>query len=188
MTQILQNLNLYLIGMMGSGKSTVGKILAHQLGYRFFDTDILIEKVTQSTITEIFAKEGEAYFRQMEHQVLSEVAACTQSVIATGGGIVLKSENWGYLRHGVIVWLSAPVELLVERLAADDTRPLLAQRDLSAKLTQLLAERHHLYQEADLVIPITAEQTPEAIAAQILEQIPSILKPALSNDLQAQWN
>ena len=187
MTQILHNLNLYLIGMMGSGKSTVGNVLAHQLGYRFFDTDILIERVTQSSINEIFAQEGEVYFRQIEHQVLAEVTACTQSVIATGGGIVLKSENWGYLRHGVVVWLEAPVDLLVSRLEADDSRPLLAHSDLLAKLTHLLAERRHLYQEADLVIPITPEQTPEAIAAYILEQLPTILKPAIDEG-QGQWN
>ena len=162
---------------MGTGKTTVGQILAPLLDYRFFDCDHLVEKVTQTSIGEIFATDGEAAFRELETQILSQLYAYTRSVISTGGGIVLKTENWSYLRHGLVIWLDSPVELLCQRLANDQTRPLLNDTDLTAKLTTLLAQRRHLYAEADLHIIIQPEQTPEAIASEILTQIPTVLKP-----------
>lgn len=172
----LQGLNLYLVGMMGTGKTTVGQRLAKELGYRFFDTDVLIERVAQKSINDLFAEDGEAFFRDLESQVLGEVSACTRSVIATGGGAVLRPVNWGYLRHGLIIWLDAPISLLVERLAEDNTRPLLKIDDLSLKLETLLAERKSLYQEADLQIAIAKNQNPEQIVSKILEQAPNVLK------------
>ena len=172
----LQGLNLYLIGMMGTGKTTVGQRLAKELGYRFFDTDVLIERVAQKSINDLFAEDGETFFRDLESQVLGEVSACTRSVIATGGGAVLRPVNWGYLRHGLIIWLDAPISLLVERLAEDDTRPLLEMDNLSLKLETLFAERKSLYQEADLQIAITKNENPEQIVSKILEQIPNVLK------------
>ena len=172
----LQGLNLYLIGMMGTGKTTVGQRLAKELGYRFFDTDVLIERVAQKSINELFAEEGETFFRDLESQVLGEVSACTRSVIATGGGAVLRPLNWGYLRHGLIIWLDAPISLLLERLAEDDTRPLLKMDNLSLKLETLLAERKSLYQEADLQIAIAKNENPEQIVSKILEQAPNVLK------------
>lgn len=175
MIDVLQNVNLYLIGMMGSGKTTVGRLIAQQLGYRFFDTDVLIERVTGKTINTLFAEEGEENFRVLESRVLAEVAACTRSVIATGGGVVLRSENWGFLRHGVVVWLDAPIAVLVDRLREDRTRPLLQPEDLEIQLTTLLAQRQSRYAEADLKIAITETQTPAAIAFEILTQLPSVL-------------
>jgi shikimate kinase len=172
----LQGLNLYLIGMMGTGKTTVGQLLAKELGYRFFDTDVLIERVAQKSINELFAEEGETFFRDLESQVLGEVSACTRSVIATGGGAVLRPVNWGYLRHGLIIWLNVPISLLIERLAEDNTRPLLKIDNLSLKLETLLAERKSLYQEADLQIAIAKNENPEQIVSKILEQVPNVLK------------
>ena len=172
----LKGINIYLVGMMGTGKTTVGQVLASQLDYRFFDCDLLLEKVAQSTIQEIFATQGEAQFRQLETQILSQLYSYTRSVIATGGGVVLKTENWSYLRHGLVIWLDAPIELLCQRLATDETRPLLNHSDLESKLTSILEQRCHLYAEADLKIIIEPEQTPEAIASHILAQIPTVLK------------
>ena len=173
---MLKGMSVFLIGMMGVGKTTVGKNLAKQLGYRFCDTDVLIESVANQTISNIFAGAGEASFRELESQVLSEVSAYTKTVIATGGGIVLKQMNWSYLRHGLIVWLDADVDLLLERLKEDSTRPLLQEVDPEAKLKSLLEERTHLYSQADLHICLKAEQTPEAIAQQIVSEIPTVLK------------
>ena len=173
---MLKGMSVFLIGMMGVGKTTVGKNLAKQLGYRFCDTDVLIETVANQTISNIFAGAGEASFRELESQVLSEVSAYTKTVIATGGGIVLKQMNWSYLRHGLIVWLDADVDLLLERLKEDSTRPLLQEVDPEAKLKSLLEERTHLYSQADLHICLKAEQTPEAIAQQIVSEIPTVLK------------
>ncbi len=176
MENILRSLNVYLIGMMGSGKTTVGKLLAEKLQYRFLDTDSLIENVTHKTINQIFAEEGETYFRELESQILAEVSTYIRSVIATGGGIVLKQENWSYLHHGMIIWLDTPVEVLVKRLAEDETRPLLQQGDLSDKLTNIIAQRQSLYQQADINISVKSNQTPNDIVEQIIKLIPSKLK------------
>ncbi|MDB9314753.1 shikimate kinase [Spirulina sp. CS-785/01] len=169
-------MSVFLVGMMGAGKTTVGQCLAHRLGYRFFDTDVLIERVAGKPITEIFATEGEAYFRELESQVLQQVSACTRSAIATGGGIVLKPINWGTLQQGLVIWLDVPVEVLVERLQADNTRPLLQNTDLTEKLSSLLEQRRPRYAQADLHITPTAEQTPEEITEIILQKIPTVLK------------
>ncbi|MGB3692603.1 MAG: shikimate kinase [Spirulinaceae cyanobacterium] len=176
MNNPLKGIDVFLIGMMGVGKTSVGKSLSQKLSYRFFDTDILLEKVAGQSITEIFATQGEEVFRELESQVLGQLCAYTKSVISTGGGMILKQENWGYLHHGLIVWLDAPVELLVKRLATDTTRPLLKETDPTAKLSSLLATRQALYSQADLQIKIEPEQSPEQIADQILEKIPTVLK------------
>lgn len=174
---LLEGVNLYLIGMMGAGKTTVGKILANHLSYRFLDTDSIITQSAARSINDIFAEEGETAFRQLESDVLAQVCAYTQLVIATGGGIVLQRENWGYLHHGLVVWLDVPVELLYTRLAEDSTRPLLQDTDPQGKLRSLLEERTPLYSQADLKITVTAEETPEDIAHRIIQTIPSVLKP-----------
>ena len=174
--QRLAGLNIYLIGLMGAGKTTVGRELARALDYRFFDSDELIERVAQQTISEIFAHQGDAAFRDLETQVLQQLSACARSVIATGGGMVLRQQNWGYLQSGLTVWLDAPVELLVQRLADDQSRPLLATEDRAATLHRLLQERRSRYAEADLTLSVTTAQTPVAIAQNLLAKIPSILK------------
>jgi shikimate kinase len=172
----LQNLNIYLIGMMGCGKSTIGQVLAKQIGYRFLDTDTSIERLSKQSINEIFAAVGEEEFRSIESQVLSEVSAYTKLVVSTGGGIVLRQENWGYLRQGVIVWLDVSLDVLWQRLASDHTRPLLQVPDPQAKLQEILDSRRARYGEADLRILIDRERPPLTVVAEILEKIPTILK------------
>lgn len=176
MNNLLQGVSVYLIGMMGVGKSTIGKILAKHLEYRFFDTDILIQQITKKSINDIFATEGEESFRNLESQVLGELGAYTKSVIATGGGIVTKSENWGYLHHGLIIWLDAPVDLLIRRLANDHSRPLLKSVDLSTKLKSLLQERQSLYAQADLHISMGNTESPQTIVDHILDSIPTVIE------------
>ncbi|ELS05084.1 shikimate kinase [Xenococcus sp. PCC 7305] len=166
---LLKGVNVYLIGMMGSGKSTIGKILAQKLNYRFFDTDVLIEKVAQKTIPEIFATEGEAYFRDLETKVLHEVSAYNHSVIATGGGMIQKTVNWSFLRQGLIVWLDADLDVLLERVAKDTNRPL------AGKLQSLLEKRSSLYAQADLRIVSDRIKTPKQVASEIIDKIPSKL-------------
>ncbi len=173
---MLKGLNIFLVGMMGSGKTTVGSILAQKLNYRFFDTDVLIERVMGQSVSEIFANSGEDSFRDVETQVLGNISAYTKSIVATGGGIVIKPANWSYLHHGLVVWLDAPVDLIMARLADDNTRPLLQETDPKKKLNELLEKRTPLYSLADLQIHITADNTPEVIASQIMTKIPSILK------------
>lgn len=175
----LQGLNLYLIGMMGAGKTTVGQVLAQQLGYQFFDTDTVIEQLAGQPITNLFADLGEAGFRELETRVLSELSAYTRLAIATGGGIVTQQMNWSYLRNGLIIWLDVPLAQLQERLQADTTRPLLQQGELTERLQTLLEQRRSLYAQADLRLESGATDTPEQIASRILALIPTVLKPAV---------
>ena len=174
--QRLEGLNLYLVGMMGSGKSSVGRPLAAALGYRFLDADSSVEQVAGRSIAEIFASEGESGFRELESAVLNQIASWHSLVVATGGGAVTRKTNWGHMQQGIVVWLDAPDELLLERLAADPTpRPLMQSPDPGARLENLLAERRPLYSQADLRI-VQDGRSPELVAQQILESLPSILK------------
>jgi shikimate kinase len=172
----LQNLNIYLIGMMGSGKSTIGQVLAKRIGYGFLDTDASIERLTKQSISKIFAAVGEAEFRSIESQVLSEVSAYTKLVVSTGGGIVVQQENWGSLRQGVVVWLDVAENILWQRLVGDKTRPLLQDPHPQAKLHEILESRRSRYGEADLRIVIDRERPPADVATEILQMIPTILK------------
>ncbi len=172
----LQNLNIYLIGMMGCGKSTIGQVLAKQIGYGFLDTDSSIERLTKQSIGEIFAAVGEDEFRSIESQVLSEASAYTKLVVSTGGGIVIKQENWGSLRQGMVVWLDVAADVLWQRLVGDNTRPLLQDPNPQAKLKEILESRRSRYGEADLRISIDRERSPADVAAEILQMIPTILK------------
>jgi shikimate kinase len=180
MKDLLRGLNIYLIGMMGAGKTTVGKLLAEKLQYRFIDTDNIIEAVSQKSINQIFAEEGESVFRQLETDVLVQVSAYLRTVIATGGGIVLRSNNWSYLQEGMVIYLDVPVDLLVKRLADDQTRPLLQTEDFTTKLTKLQKERESLYQQADLTISVTATDQATDIVEKIIAEIPSKIKPPFS--------
>jgi len=177
----LGGVNIYLVGMMGSGKTTTGKVLAQQLGYGFVDTDAVITEIRQQSIREIFATDGEAYFRQLEQEVLAQVSIYHHLVVATGGGIVLQSMNWSYLRHGIVVWLNAPIPVLCQRLATDDQRPLLQEQSLTERLGQLMAERQSLYAQADLELLISATDTPTTVCDRLWQALPTILKPTVSD-------
>jgi shikimate kinase len=172
----LQNLNVYLIGMMGCGKSTTGKLLAQQLGYQFFDTDDLITQATGLTVSRIFAESGEAEFRKIETQILSELSAYTRLVVATGGGIVLERMNWSHIQQGLVIWLEVEPETLLNRLKEDTTRPLLQNADPQQTLKTLLAQRNHLYAQADIKVSVEAQDVPVAIVATILSEIPHVLR------------
>ncbi|MFZ0409728.1 MAG: shikimate kinase [Cyanobium sp.] len=173
----LQGLNLYLVGMMGAGKSATGRPLAAALGYRFIDADRVIEQTAGRTIAEIFASDGESGFRELETAVLDSIAPWHSLVVATGGGVVTRPSNWGHLQQGVVVWLDAPQDLLLERLSADATpRPLLALADPAKRLATLLAERRPLYGQADLTVIQRAGDSPQRIAQRVLEALPSILQ------------
>ena len=174
--QRLGGRSLYLVGMMGSGKTSTGRPLAQQLGYGFVDADAVIEQAADCSIPEIFERDGEAGFRALESQVLNAIGQRHSLVVATGGGVVTQQENWGLLHSGIVVWLDVVPEQLMQRLRADSTvRPLLQTDDPDAALNALLNQRRPLYAEADLTVVIDQE-TPEAVADGILQLLPSLLK------------
>jgi shikimate kinase len=140
---------VFLVGMPGSGKSTVGRQLARRLMLPFFDSDHVIEQRLGCSIREFFAREGEAAFRDVEEQVLDELAHGSDAVVATGGGAVLREANRQHLREGgQVVYLRSSPEELYRRLRHDTQRPLLQVADPLGKLRTLHAERDRLYREA----------------------------------------
>ena len=174
--QRLGGRSLYLVGMMGSGKTSTGRPLAERLGYGFVDADAVIEQAAGCSIPEIFERDGEAGFRALESPVLNAISQRHSLVVATGGGVVTQQENWGLLHSGIVIWLDVVPERLMQRLKADSTlRPLLQTDDPDAALNTLLNQRRPLYAEADLTVVIDQE-TPDAVADGILQLLPSLLK------------
>ena len=174
--QRLGGRSVYLIGMMGSGKTSTGRPLAERLGYGFVDADAVIEQAAGCSIAEMFQRDGEPEFRALEKQVLNSISQRHSLVVATGGGVVTQRENWGLLHSGIVIWLDVVQEQLLKRLQADRTvRPLLQTGDPEAALNKLLAERKGLYAEADLTVVIN-DEPPEAVADGIVQLLPGLLK------------
>jgi len=144
-----RGLNIVLVGLMGCGKTTVGRHVAHMLGFEFVDTDQMIVEAARKTIPAIFAKEGEAGFRKRERAALSALKGKRGFVIATGGGIVTQPENLPLLKElGFVVWLSADVSILYRRTSANQDRPLLHNDDPEGTLRKLYDERKPAYTAA----------------------------------------
>jgi len=174
--QRLGGRSLYLIGMMGSGKTSTGRPLAERLCYGFVDADAVIEQAAGCSISEIFQRDGESEFRALEKQVLNSISQRHSLVVATGGGVVTQQENWGLLHSGIVIWLDVVREQLLKRLQSDKTeRPLLQTANPEAALNDLLAERQALYAEADLTVVIH-DEPPEAVADGIVRLLPGLLK------------
>ena len=167
--------NIFLIGMMGSGKSQTGPELAKMINYAFVDTDDVIEKASKQSIADIFEKDGETVFRDLEKQVLKEISQHHSLVIATGGGLVTIPENWGILHQGIVIWLDLDLKSSIKRIESDDKkRPLLNDDDLSQTFSQIYDRRRPMYLESDLRIEVE-EQSPYEVASMIAENLPSIL-------------
>ena len=168
--------NIFLIGMMGSGKSQTGPDLAKMINYAFVDTDDVIEKASKQSIADIFEKDGETVFRDLEKQVLKEISQHHSLVIATGGGLVTIPENWGILHQGIVIWLDLDLKRSIKRIESDDKkRPLIDDNDdLSQTFSQIYESRKPIYLESDLRIEVE-EQSPYEVASLIAEKLPSIL-------------
>lgn len=156
-SQEAEGFNVVLIGFMGTGKTAVGEKVATSLGFRFADTDALIEAKAGMTIPEIFSKQGEAAFRKLETEVLRQLCGEQHLVISTGGGIVTVPENIPLLHKlGFVVLLSAGEEIIFRRISANQNRPLLQTKNPRETIRKLLAARRDFYKEAsDLEIDTT---------------------------------
>jgi len=164
--------NIFLVGMMGAGKTTVGRLLARRLGKTFFDTDHEIQKRTGVSIPTIFEIEGEAGFRRRESAVLAALALLEDAVLATGGGIVIAPDNCRLLKdRGTVVYLRAAVDDLFARTRHDRTRPLLQTEDPRAKLAELFAARDPLYREVADIIIDTSRQSVQTLVRQLEKQL-----------------
>ncbi len=164
--------NIFLIGPMGAGKSTVGRQLSKALKKEFLDCDKAIEERTGVNISLIFELEGEEGFRKREQAMLHELTERDDIVLATGGGAVLSEENRARLMsRGFVIYLDAPVDLLVERTARDRNRPLLQTDDPAARIADLMAMREPLYRQvADVVIP-TGRRSARYVVKEIQRQL-----------------
>lgn len=163
--------SIFLIGMMGSGKSKTGPKLAELLKYKFIDVDNLVEKVSRKPINLIFQEDGEDIFRNLETQCLREIIKVPSTVVSTGGGIILKKENWGILRQGIVVWLDINQEVALERLKMQNNiRPLLQGADLKKKYIDIFNSRKELYSQADIRIQVKNESI-EEISNKIISEI-----------------
>ena len=164
--------SVFLIGLMGAGKTTVGRLLARRLKLRFYDSDQEIERRCGVKIPVIFEIEGEAGFRAREEQVIAELTSLNGIVLATGGGVVLADDNRRRLAAGgTVVYLNARPEDLYERVCNDRNRPLLASADPLARLRQLHGERDALYRAtADLVVD-TGAQSVQILARELLDKL-----------------
>ena len=148
--------NIILVGFMGCGKSTVGREIGMQLNYSLIDTDALIEKSVGKSISEVFADEGEEYFRGLETELLGQIHStnCTHQIISTGGGLPVRPENRVWLKKiGYVVWLKAGVDIVMKRTAKSTHRPLLRTENVKQKVEKMLTARDPIYAEvADLSI------------------------------------
>ena len=170
----MSNQNIYLIGMMGSGKTETGKVLADLLDYAFVDLDVEIQAKEGCSIPEIFAGSGEPYFRDVESSVLEHFSKKAKQVIATGGGIVLREENARRMKKtGKVVLLKASAESLWQRVRYSKDRPLLNKPDPFGALQQILSDREIFYEKACHFSVLTDGKIAEDVASEIREMLRS---------------
>tara|TARA_Y100000589_G_scaffold332232_1_gene390568 strand:+ start:695 stop:1252 length:558 start_codon:yes stop_codon:yes gene_type:complete len=166
----LKGRNIFLVGMMASGKSKTGPKLAKLLQYKFFDLDVLIEEVAKKSIPNIFDQDGEEIFREYETKCLNEIIKYPSLVIATGGGVVTKNKNWGYLRQGIVVWIDVDKKSALSRLKKDiNGRPLLRDKDWEKNYNDIFNSRKKLYAQADLRIKVLNENVNQVVEKIIID-------------------
>ena len=168
--------SIVLVGIMGAGKSSVGRRLAARLGMPFVDADTEIEKAADMTIPEIFAKHGEAYFRAGETRVIARILDSGPQVLATGGGAFMNPDTRATIRaKGISIWLRATLEVLSRRVKRRSDRPLLKGADPIETLQRLIDERYPVYAEADLTVE-SRDVPHEAIVEEVIERLRGYLQ------------
>lgn len=161
--------NIILIGFMGAGKSTIGRRLSQNSGYLFVDTDEMIEKEQQETISHIFATKGELYFRDLETRMLKDLSLRTERmIIAVGGGLPMRAENRELMKElGTVIYLKAETDTLVRRLSGDTKRPKIQGGNIRKKIEDLMSQREEIYKEAAALEISTDKQRPGGTAREI---------------------
>ena len=172
---------IVMVGMMGAGKTAVGRALAARLGVPFLDSDAEIEAAANMTVPEIFVRDGEPFFRRKESQVIARLLDEARGVLSTGGGAFLAEANRRMISEkGVSVWLNAPVEVLWNRVRHKDSRPLLRTPNPRATLQELYEARKPFYREADLMVlsegDVSVEQMVDRVLAALATR-PDVLEP-----------
>ena len=168
--------NVFLVGPMGVGKTTIGRVLAEQLHQEFFDSDREIEASTGADIPWIFDVEGEDGFRLREQRMINQITAKTNIILATGGGAVLAEENRRNLaERGIVVYLRASIKQQVERTSRDKNRPLLQTPNPELKIRELMKIRDPLYSEVADIIIDTNRRNPRSVGLEIIRQVKKLL-------------
>jgi shikimate kinase len=161
---------LFLIGMMGAGKSTVGRLLARRCGFDFIDCDRELEARSGVSVATIFELEGEESFRRREAMLIDELTQRARTVLATGGGAILSDENRRHLRErGLVIYLRASVDEILRRTQKDRARPLLQTADRRGRIAQLLAEREALYEQVAHVAVQSSSGNPNRLVAKLMQ-------------------
>ena len=161
--------NIVLIGFMGTGKTSTGRLLANRIGYSFVDTDNKVESMHKMTISDMFKEYGEEYFRARETETIKKIAQYHHAVISTGGGVVLNQSNMDLLREtGIVVSLTASIDVILERTGRRNSRPLLEHADRRKVIVELMAARAKFYQKADYIID-TSHIAPLQVTDRIID-------------------
>ncbi|HBF29447.1 shikimate kinase [Rhizobium sp.] len=178
---LLKRRNLVFVGLMGAGKSAIGRLVANQLGLPFIDTDDEIERVSRMSISELFATYGEAEFRALETRVIRRLLRSGPKVVSTGGGAFINDKTRRQIeRGGISIWLKADLDDLWERVNRRDHRPLLKTENPKQTLENLMNERYPIYQRANLTI-LSRDVRKEVIAAEVLEALKTHLTQGRKN-------
>jgi len=167
--------SIVFVGLMGAGKTAIGRRVASLLHLPFTDSDHEIESVSRMTIPELFERYGEPEFRALEQRVIHRVLESGPQVLSTGGGAFMNAQTQGIIAdHGVSVWLKADIDTLMERVGKKPTRPLLQNPDPRAVMERLMAERYPVYAKADVTVP-TRDERKEIIAAEVIDELVAYL-------------
>ena len=171
--------NIFLVGYRCTGKTSVGKFLAEDLGFRFVDADAMLVEAAGKTIADVVAEGGWPLFRQLEKETLRRICSETRQVVATGGGVILDPDNIAVMKeNGIVIWLKAPADIICERMPQDPattaSRPPLTDKDLMAEIRETLAQRMPLYQGA-MHFSVDTEEKPVSI---ISREISALLRQA----------
>jgi shikimate kinase len=172
-----------LVGLMGAGKSSIGRRLAHRLGVPFIDADSEIEAAADATIEEIFQRHGEAAFRDGERRVIARILDSPVHVLATGGGAFMDASTRALIRaRAISVWLRADIELMLARVGRRNNRPLLKSGDPRGVLEQLIAQRYPIYAQADITVD-SVDGPPEATLERVMAALAA--QPGAASERQA---